>query len=297
MQDYSTYYATLGVTPNTDWGTLRARYRRLMRRWHPDRYSADATEKRVAEERTKRITFAYQALERYHRDHGVLPPVRRQTAVAETSLTPDVASPSERADSVFGTDGTETSISSEGTARSTPGRWQQRMAIVLVAVGTVMFFAFDPVSELKRVESPPPEGAREADTAPAASETEITRGSGGIRVGSTLGDVYAIQGIPTSTQGDSWYYGKSEIRFAQGKVVSWEESLDNPLRIDRDQAILRREGFFGVGSTKEEVRAVQGPPTTETDTVWYYAPSMVFFENDRVVRWKESPIRPLRVAQ
>jgi hypothetical protein len=69
------------------------------------------------------------------------------------------------------------------------------------------------------------------------------------------------------------------------------------LRIARDQSAPLLGGTFDVGSTKNEVRAIQGTPVTETDSVWDYAPSRVFFERNRVIRWEESPMQPLRVPR
>jgi hypothetical protein len=117
-----------------------------------------------------------------------------------------------------------------------------------------------------------------------------------IWTGSTLGEVYAVQGVPTSTEGETWHYGKSQIRFSQGKVISWNQHPDNPLRIARDEPVQIQDGIFEVGSTKDEVRAIQGTPVTETDTVWDYGPSRVHFKNNRVIHWEESPTQPLRVA-
>src|SRR5882672_10374697 len=81
MDDYSAFYAALGVDPDTDWETLRRRYRRLMGQWHPDRFSGDTASREIAEERSKQITIAYQALWKYKRQHGVLPP--RKPAMGE----------------------------------------------------------------------------------------------------------------------------------------------------------------------------------------------------------------------
>src|SRR5690242_18621044 len=74
MDDYSDFYAILEVNPDTDWETLRKHYKRLIGQWHPDRFSEDIAARSVAEERSKRITIAYQALWNYRRAHGVLPP-------------------------------------------------------------------------------------------------------------------------------------------------------------------------------------------------------------------------------
>jgi hypothetical protein len=137
-----------------------------------------------------------------------------------------------------------------------------------------------------------PEPAVASQAAPVAESAGVQRG---ISAGSTFGDVYVIQGIPTSTQGDTWHYGKSHIRFAHGKVISWNEDPENPLRIARNQPAQFIGGHFKVGSTKDEVRATQGTPVTETAAVWDYGLSRVYFENNRVIRWEESPMQPLRV--
>jgi hypothetical protein len=122
------------------------------------------------------------------------------------------------------------------------------------------------------------------------------REPGWIWIGSTVGEVYAVQGIPTSTQGETWQYGKSQIRFAHGKVISWNQHPDNPLRLARDQPVRIQDGIFGMGSSKDDVLAIQGTPVTETDTVWDYGLSRVHFINNRVAHWEESPMQPLHVA-
>src|SRR5215831_9622710 len=88
MPEYSRYYAVLETTPDTSWSMLRARYRRLIGQWHPDRFSGDASEQKVAEERSKQITIAYRALEQYYRAHGVLPPLETAAVPEETQPAP-----------------------------------------------------------------------------------------------------------------------------------------------------------------------------------------------------------------
>lgn len=51
---------------------------------------------------------------------------------------------------------------------------------------------------------------------------------------------------------------------------------------------------FTVGSTKDQVRAIQGAPTRATADVWYYGESEVHFINNRVVLWRSSSTSPLR---
>jgi hypothetical protein len=172
------------------------------------------------------------------------------------------------------------------------------VAVALTVFAAALYFAFsyqDP--RAPDSDSPEPGAVDPGVAAQKPAPAESSREPAGISIGSTLGEVYAVQGVPTLTQGDIWHYGQSRIHFVRGKVVSWTEHPDNPLRIARDQSAPLLGGTFDVGSTKNEVRAIQGTPVTETDTVWDYAPSRVFFEHNRVVRWEESPMQPLRVPR
>lgn len=297
MKDLSDSFAVLGLSPDTDWETLRAHYRRLISQWHPDRFVADAATQKVAEERSKQITAAYKALESYHRDHGVLPPV--QPAAVQAAARDSQGSEGDESER----DGNlaESHASAEALNGVSPRRRGRRRRIVMTLV-VLVAAAY---------------GAQRCIDAPSTSVRQIPQTTGdepsvahregrlserasaqrGISIGSTFGDVYAIQGIPTRTDGDVWHFGKSRIHFSQGLVVSWDEDPDFPLRIARNQLVQMSDGHFKIGSTKDEVRAIQGTPVTETTTVWDYGLSRVYFEHNRVIRWEDSPIQPLRVQR
>jgi hypothetical protein len=296
MNDFSHHYAILRVTHDTDWNTLRARYKRLIGRWHPDRFASDAPERVIAEEQSKQITIAYQALERYYRDHGVLPRIEPAMPAGEPrSVAPEVEPASESAGRATTT--AKTGATERYPAAQAPG-WRPRAFIVLSVLIVGVYAAYRYPDLWLSGPDAAADGNRDLDApTPEPRARETPSETGGITAGSTLGDVYAIQGIPTLTQGDTWYYGKSQIHFAQGKVVSWTQHPDNPLRIARDQPVELREGYFDVGSTKDDVRSIQGTPVTESETVWDYGPSRVYFENNRVVRWEASPLQPLRVSR
>src|SRR5262245_12485698 len=280
MHNYAECYATLGVTPDTDWKTLRARYRRLIWQWHPDRFLADADRKEIAEEHCKQITLAYQALEKYRREHGVLPLTAPETAAVPGTRTqgPDLGTSPDYA----GTDSRAGSTVEQAGGKADTNRrpkYRRRTAIaiaVLVAVSWLVDRDFDVAPPRSDPPAAPDSGAS-AQSPPRQSPG----GSGGISVGSTLGEVYSIQGVPTLTKDDTWYYGKSQVRFERGKVVSWKDHPDNRLRLAANQPVFVSDRHFDVGSTKDEVRELQGPPMSETDSVWGYGPSRVFFEHDR----------------
>lgn len=59
-------YRTLGVSPGDDADTIKAAYRRLINRHHPDKLpvSADTVTQRTAGERTTAIRQAYERIQR-----------------------------------------------------------------------------------------------------------------------------------------------------------------------------------------------------------------------------------------
>jgi len=249
----------------------------------------------MAEERSEEITLAYRALEKYRRDNGVLPPIEL------AAIAVDAQGPAQDTDPVSGRASFkvygETGTKGATVRQPVKPRPVRRVAIALCALVAALYLAH-PDLDAPAPKDQLADSARDRDVAtPAPLLAENLREPSGISPGSTLGEVYAIQGVPTVTQGDTWHYGKSQVRFLEGKVISWSEHPDNPLQIARDQTVQLHEGYFAVGSTKNQVREIQGTPVTETDSVWDYAPSRVFFEHNRVVRWEESPLQPLHVRR
>ena len=57
-----------------------------------------------------------------------------------------------------------------------------------------------------------------------------------------------------------------------------------------------KRGFFTVGSTRDQVQAVQGMPSSIRNGVWYYGKSRVYFLDGTVMRWVNDPADPLRIA-
>ncbi len=84
-------------------------------------------------------------------------------------------------------------------------------------------------------------------------------------VGSTKNDVLAIQGEPTTFNDSYLTYGMSMVMFQDGKVINWN-SADVKLKAKYLTATnLIPKEYFTVGSTREDVLAIQGEPTTFSD--------------------------------
>ncbi len=59
------YYANLEVPYGSDLETVKESYRRLMRKYHPDKHAHDADAEALATQLTQELTLAYQAIESY----------------------------------------------------------------------------------------------------------------------------------------------------------------------------------------------------------------------------------------
>lgn len=108
--------------------------------------------------------------------------------------------------------------------------------------------------------------------------------------GLTPTEVLSILGNPTSSSGEKMFYKGSEIDFRNGQVAGWKiDPKTSPIRVKLwpTTAPVRGVTTFAVGSSKSDVIAVQGTPTLFSDSQFGYGGSLVFFQNDKVVSWKE----------
>jgi hypothetical protein len=93
-------------------------------------------------------------------------------------------------------------------------------------------------------------------------------------------------------------YGMSKVYFRNGRVEAWHISGGSPLRARLlPRAPVETHGYFTVGSTKDEVLAVQGTPTSFSDYWFGYGLSKVYFRDERVDSWSMSPGSPLKVRR
>ena len=58
------WYANLEIPYGSDVDSVKKAWRRLMKRYHPDLHSTDANKKEIATELTRKLTDAYQELEK-----------------------------------------------------------------------------------------------------------------------------------------------------------------------------------------------------------------------------------------
>jgi hypothetical protein len=104
-------------------------------------------------------------------------------------------------------------------------------------------------------------------------------------LGSTPNEVLLVQGTPTRIEVQSWFYGFSEIRFKSGRVASYDNYFGNlKVRLLPSHALKSTfpGDYFTVGSSRDEVLAVQGTPTSIQGNLWFYQLSNILFRDGRV---------------
>lgn len=137
-------------------------------------------------------------------------------------------------------------------------------------------------------------------------------------VGSTMDEVLFVQGQPLSVSSQvasdqtpeekasgaetiltTWTFGNhTEVHFRDNKVTHWDK-----YNWDHDGILLKARlvpktvvdpnlTFFTIGSTRNEVLAIQGQPDNPFNFQWRYGDSVVTFsqnsDEDKVIRWTNS---------
>lgn len=230
-------YRLLGLSPTSDWADAHQAWRRAVQKWHPDRFTAEPERRHRAEARMQRLNAAHATLEAYYQKHGCLP-------LQASTATPTEVKPAEPP--------AATQPTSSGEAPTCRTQRFPRFALAIVGLLFVVFYPWLLPEDTSTHPSPPmpdpatpPQphlttapalthpGKPKAITSPAplGSTRQVhPPGNDFFTYGDPLGKVIEIQGVPTRTVGDIWFYGASEVHFRDGRVVRWYASPDFPLK-------------------------------------------------------------------
>jgi outer membrane protein assembly factor BamE (lipoprotein component of BamABCDE complex) len=105
-------------------------------------------------------------------------------------------------------------------------------------------------------------------------------------IGSTMDEVRAVQGTPSSVYGYTsfiiWNYGLSSVQFSSGKIVQGYDNYDHNLNVFMGSQEAGKT--FTIGSNQAEVLAAQGTPSCvdyySSFIIWHYGLSSVKFSSD-----------------
>lgn len=270
MNDIQKALTVLGLGANATRPEIKKTYRDLAKLWHPDRFPDDPSLRSNAQEKLKEINGAYHILRDY-RPEG------------ETRTREEWDSRSGRRPSTIATSEAPRRKRTPPVRRhpepsNTPRRFKTGFPVLrwaciiglLLTLGIIshhvnlrrlVLHAHVAVKNPTRIEvskrnfaSAPP-----YELAPFTQKREMTG----------LGK--PIDPHPKPPQGPT--------SLSRGRAVD----SPNP-----------NQATFTVDSTKEEVLALQGPPTEFDDRVFTYGNSKVYFSDGRVASWDNSPTHPLK---
>lgn len=104
-------------------------------------------------------------------------------------------------------------------------------------------------------------------------------------LGATRDEVLRVQGTPTHVNGNKWSYGFSEVHFKDGVVTGYNnffKKLRVTMQPSQGAETAVRKGYFTVGSSRDEVIALQGTPTMVQGNLWSYEHSDILFVDGKV---------------
>ncbi len=231
---FSECYRILGLTPGCQWNEVQASYRRLVQKWHPDRYPPQSEAQTEAGQRMQELNKAYTALSDYYRSQGKLPfETRAQDSTTAAQATAPSSRPDSRDPAADGRSQHAYQAPIQRPAREGVSTFSAWIAMALFAViGYYVYLGFS----IHQDETEFDQAAETETVTPAGTTKSQARSSYGnpyktFGLGSTPGEVLEAQGIPTHTAGDLWFYGESEVYFEKGVVVSWQSRVGSPLNI------------------------------------------------------------------
>jgi DnaJ domain len=271
--NYKKIYSILGVFQDDDWDTVRAAYKRQIRRWHPDRFQ-DTDQRKIAEDKSKDINLAYQTLDDYYREFGSLPP--DDTAQHETPLSTGELRPAREYDTdpehhqFSGADSDQTSFRKS----QQPRRRGFSGIIVTGVVIAIGYLLLEPsFTDIDNV-----------------SETNLP-GPGYDKFGPAAGNFTANQTESSAPTVAGTQSNSSDVH------SDWQVDEKDKEYSPKSSPITGRPTIISIGSSKQDVLAIQGRPLRKTDTTWDYGLSRINFQDGIVTGWYENPMNPLNVKR
>lgn len=223
-------YEILNIPNNSDWQTIRKKYKTLIQQCHPDRLTENSPEHKQAEDSIRKYNAAYKAIADYYQSNKALPPRSAFQDQFDTQThTPRKKRPP---------------VKHSYIKKSKPKKSFYKIAMFAAVFGASLFgfgqFLLKPYSspdEKALVSGNSYKGTSPAITTSTEKAVELINKKESLAKtparffskGSSLGEVISIQGEPTQIEGDTWYYGKSKITFNKGVVSDWERDPESPL--------------------------------------------------------------------
>lgn len=263
MYTYEECYKILLIESECSWESLRKAYKKLIQKWHPDRF-ANETQKLSAEDKIKELNTAYIQLSDYYKKYNSLPPLlevevihhppnkTKKTSVSQPQTSDDYTASAAKAPSARQTTTDRSSI-----------EYSNKIYLTLVIVISLIVFIISDADHESAHSNTQIKNTYEADSDNSSIERKSietheidksditqeltdsidksdinailgTQPADYFTYGSTIGEVLSIQGRPDNIDGDFWFYGNSYVKFKDGVVEDWKRSSEFPLKAHID---------------------------------------------------------------
>lgn len=258
---FSECYLLLNINPDSEWEDVRKSYKRLIQKWHPDRFELGSEKQSIANAKITNINLAYRELSKYYRIHRSLPIIDDVDTDIEKTGSTDLDKTS------YSDASLNNSQNHTGVATQYEHSTNSRYLIFIVVAGFALYFLYPQLTSNQSDNWQ--QGTQEellymsegTTKAPIKSEVQeqvenknvsglsllsnqpdsrvITNEENYFTFGSTIGEIITIQGPPDKIINDVWYYGDSEVHFKDGVVVYWKRSAGSVLN-----ARLKTESYL-----------------------------------------------------
>lgn len=242
---YEECYEILSIDPGCSWPELRKCYKSLIQKWHPDRHNDNSNDKQTATIRIKEINLAYQQLEDYYKEQGILPQCTYSKSEDELHRTTYSSPITPEQHDTPSTPETPFPSAPPPSSRKSLRTW----GITLVLVIYVSFLVSQEIIRNNQMHEDGPTTAHMSSQKETSIFSESTHTLNSTTAtptvnfpdiapkhdapfftyNSTIGEVISIQGQPDLIINNTWYYGKSEVHFRDGRVIRWSRAPGSPL--------------------------------------------------------------------
>ncbi|MDR2919217.1 MAG: J domain-containing protein [Tannerella sp.] len=296
-------YKVLGLRNFATRREILIAYRNFSKKYHPDLNQGD----KFYEEKFKEIQAAYVVLsdfgQRMELDTFLRKQIETGNVVDETSAATEPLNGKQ-------TQETEMPPNEEINEQSSyPGKQHLKTTlyifVTLCVTGITLFFLIghkkggsDFTTENKINQ---PTIQNDSIDKPSITKNDYAELKNHFSIYSTKEEVIKIQGEPSDSirvsalKQDIWYYEMSSVTFEDNRVVEYANIGDN-LHISyfNTNYNITPKSAFSIGSTRLDVIAVQGNPTTTMrikpldQEIWHYGESRIAFEKGKVNEYTNS---------
>lgn len=250
-QPFQECYKILNVTDKNNWNEVRKAYKKLIQKWHPDKFTENTQKREAADEKIKQINSAYNQLNTYYKQYGELPRVENNCVTYD-----DINDHQTHSDKTTNkqTQKTETPFNrTQSKAPIKPRKGKNTILFIILILSVICFsYIYEDNESHNQYQKTKQKTLGDSNNKRQiyknndfilqnnSNNNEQTNNDPQINetkeklfftYGSTIGDVIMAQGVPTKNDGDTWYYGNSQVFFRNGKVVSWYRDKKNPLNV------------------------------------------------------------------